>query len=65
MSPLVSVREVAERLGVSETTVYRLTERRLLPFYRVAGCLRFTPEDVDAYLANGRVETIETQIQNL
>ncbi len=62
---LLSVRQVAQRLGVSATTVYRLAERRLLPFYRLAASLRFAPDDVDAYLARQRVETMETNINNL
>ena len=59
------MRQVAARLGVSATTVYRLSERRLLPFYRVAASLRFAPEDVDDFLDRQRVETMEANINNL
>ncbi len=59
------MRQVAARLGVSATTVYRLAERRLLPFYRVAASLRFAPDDIDAFLGKQRVETMETHINNL
>lgn len=58
---LLTVEEVGERLRLSRTSVYRLVERRQLPFYRLPGSLRFSAEDVDAFLTARRVETIERQ----
>jgi len=43
--------EVADLLRVSKTSVYRLVERRALPFFRVSGLLRFDQEDIEAFLA--------------
>lgn len=48
--PLLAVKDVAEWLGVSRLTIYRLVARQLLPFYRFCRHLRFKPEDVNAYL---------------
>lgn len=39
-------------LGVSKRFVYRLTSERRIRYYRVAGSLRFDPDDVAAYLSN-------------
>ena len=50
---LLTSTEVAKLLNVTITTVYRLIERRLLKTHRVAGRLRFHPDDVHAYLENG------------
>lgn len=50
---LITVRDVARMLGVSEDTVYRLKDKSDgLPAYKVGGCIRFRPEEVDAYIAS-------------
>lgn len=55
--PMISVQDVAERLGVSVCTVYRLKDRPDgLPAYRVAGCIRFRPDEVDAYIERQAVK---------
>jgi excisionase family DNA binding protein len=58
-APLLTVHEVAQTLRVSKTSVYRLVERRLVPFYRLPGSLRFTEDDVQAFLRRSRVESME------
>lgn len=52
---LLTIEEVAEFLRVSKTSVYRLVERRELPFCRVGRTLRFTRTDLESYLAARRV----------
>jgi excisionase family DNA binding protein len=51
---LLTVRAVAERLGVSTATVYGLCERGELPHVRVSNAIRIRPADLKAYLARGR-----------
>ena len=51
---LLTVREVAERLGLSTATVYRLCEEGGLPHVRVSNAIRIRPTDLDAFLARGR-----------
>lgn len=46
---LMTVREVADLLAVSETTVYRLKRCGQISFLKVGGGLRFRPEDVEAF----------------
>lgn len=46
---LLTVREVAALLSVSETTVYRLKGRGEIGFVKVGGSLRFRPGDVADY----------------
>ncbi len=48
---LLTVREVAERLGVCRATVYAMVERGELPHVRIASAIRFHPADLAAYLA--------------
>src|SRR5207237_10682868 len=47
---LLTVKQVAARLGVSAATVYGLCERRELPHVRVANAIRVWPDALDAFL---------------
>lgn len=47
-------------LRVSKTSIYRLVESRRIPFYRFPGSLRFSHDDVQAFLDGRRVEPMET-----
>ena len=51
--------ELAEYLAISKATVYRLVGRRLLPFHKIGGVLRFKKEDIEKHLESGRVEPIK------
>jgi len=51
---LLSVREVAARLGVSTATVYKLCEQGELPYVRVSNAIRITPADLVDFIARGR-----------
>jgi excisionase family DNA binding protein len=46
----MTVREVATYLNVNEKTVYRLTQKRDLPGFKVAGAWRFRREDIDRWI---------------
>jgi excisionase family DNA binding protein len=51
---LLSVRQVAERLGVSTATVYALCDRGELLHVRVSNAIRVLPADLQAFLGAGR-----------
>ncbi len=51
---LLSVREVADRLGVSTATVYKLCERGELTHVRVSNAIRLAPADLVDFIARGR-----------
>lgn len=55
--PLLTIEDVAGILRLSKTSVYRLVERRELPFCRVGRNLRFTREDLETYLGARRVDS--------
>jgi len=48
---LMTVREVARRLGVSAALVYRLSQRNELRSLRIGGALRFQLDAVESFLA--------------
>jgi excisionase family DNA binding protein len=54
---LLTVREVAERLGISLRSVWTLAAAGALPRIRIAGrSTRFAPMDVDALIERGRTQ---------
>lgn len=55
---LITVPQLAERLGVKPRFVYRLVDERRIPFIHVGRYLRFDPADVDEYLSSRRTEAM-------
>ena len=55
---LLDAAEAARYLGVSERTVRTLTSERRIQFCRVGRLVRFTPEHLEAYVAERTVEVV-------
>jgi excisionase family DNA binding protein len=53
---LLSIEEVADRLGVQPRFVRRLVQQRRLRHYKVGRFVRFHPDDVDRFVEDGRVD---------
>ena len=51
---LLTARQVAEQLAVSQRFVYDLAARGELPVVRLGGAVRFEPQDVEAYRTSCR-----------
>ncbi|MFY3743496.1 helix-turn-helix domain-containing protein [Anaeromyxobacter sp. Red801] len=51
---LLTVREVADRLGVCRATVYAMVERSELPAVRIGSAVRVHPADLQALVARRR-----------
>ena len=62
---LMTVREVAAMLNVSVTSIYRLVERRSIPFHRLPRGLRFHPDDVRRFLDKCREEPANWQYERI
>lgn len=53
---LLSVDQVALRMGVGKRAVYGLVDLRQIPFTRIGRRLRFESADIEAYIAGRRTE---------
>jgi len=54
VNDLLSVREIAARLGVSTATVYKLCGHGELPHVRVSNAIRIAPADLAEFIARWR-----------
>ena len=52
----LSTQEVADILHISKSTVYELIRRGEINSYKIGRKVRFTQDDVDAYIARSRHE---------
>ena len=57
MPKLLRVDEVADTLGVSTWTVYRLSEHGKIAHVKVGRTCRWTPEMIDDYIAEATVQS--------
>ena len=58
---LLSVREVAQLLGMSTRWVHERTRRREIPCYRFGSVLRFHPTEVQEWLIQWRETPMSTR----
>ncbi len=60
---LLTVREVAGRLGVSPALVYKLCQRNVLPSLRIGGALRFQPQATREYMSGGVADDDKPRVE--
>lgn len=53
-APLLTISEVAQRLGVEVRHIRRLVHERRIPFIKWGHLLRFDPADIDMWLDDNR-----------
>ncbi len=58
---MISIKAVAETLGVTPQTVRNLAHRGVIPGYRIGTQLRFKERDVLEYLQRQKITTNEEQ----
>jgi excisionase family DNA binding protein len=52
---MLTVKEVAQQLSVSVSTVYKAIEAGALPAYKIQGAIRVKSEDLDQYLEHNKI----------
>ena len=57
LGPL-DVPAAAAFLGIAVVTLYRLVEKRAIPFHKYCSRLRFKQDDLNAFIEQSRVESI-------
>lgn len=55
---LLTPNDVMEILNISKTGIYRLVDKRAIPYYRVGGSLRFDRKDVREFLERNKVNSM-------
>jgi excisionase family DNA binding protein len=55
---LITPDELASILRMSKPSVYRLIEKRKIPFYKISGSLRFKISDIEKYIDNARIDAV-------
>lgn len=51
-SAILTIKEVAEYLKVTERTIYRLAAAKKIPAFKVGGTWRFRTTDIDGWIAD-------------
>ena len=51
-SGILTIKEVAEYLKVTERTIYRLAAAKKIPAFKVGGAWRFRATDIDGWIAS-------------
>lgn len=57
---ILTVKDVAGYLKVTERTIYRLAAAKKIPAFKVGGTWRFSREDIDRWIKQQSTEGIET-----
>ena len=56
---ILTLKEVADYLKVTERTIYRLSQAKKIPSFKVGGMWRYLRKDIDAWIAR---QTAGTEI---
>ena len=60
--PLMNVQEVAQRLNLAVTTVYKMVNQRRIPFVKIGGALKFNPTQVERWIQDQTVMPMPSKI---
>lgn len=58
LEELLTIAEVAKLFKISKSGARRLQQRRLIPFVKIGGSIRFIKSDLVTYMERERVEII-------
>ena len=53
---ILTIREVAEFLKVTERTIYRLAAAKQMPAFKIGGSWRFSRQDLDSWIKQQSME---------
>ena len=53
---ILTIREIADYLKVTERTIYRLSAAKKIPAFKVGGAWRFSRADIDSWIRRQSME---------
>ena len=56
---ILTIRQVADYLKVTERTIYRLAGAKRIPAFKVGGTWRFSKADIDAWIKQQSMEGLD------
>jgi excisionase family DNA binding protein len=62
MSALLTIKEVQDRLGISESTMFRLLKRKEIKGFKVGRVWKFEEKDIEEYIRQQR-EKAEAELK--
>lgn len=55
---ILTIKEIAEYLKVTERTIYRLAAAKQLPAFKIGGSWRFSRQDIDGWIKRQTAEPL-------
>lgn len=59
-SEIVTIKQVADYLKVTERTIYRLAAAKKIPAFKVGGTWRFSRADIESWIKQQSMEALDT-----
>jgi len=64
MGNVLTVEDVAIKLQMSKSTIYKFAENNKIPSFKIGACRRFFENEIDEYLLTIAREQREIQVSN-
>ena len=61
---ILTIKQVADYLKVTERTIYRLAAAKKIPAFKVGGTWRFSRADIDTWIKQQSMEALESGQSN-
>ena len=61
MQEILDIDELSEYLKIKKSTLYSKVERKEIPYYKIGHLIRFKKSDIDAWMEESKVETLDLQ----
>ena len=61
---ILTIKEIAEYLKVTERTIYRLAAAKQMPAFKIGGSWRFSRQDIDGWIKQQSMEGLYARANN-
>lgn len=61
---ILTIKEIADYLKVTERTIYRLAAAKQMPAFKIGGSWRFSRQDIDGWIKQQSMEGIDARATN-